>query len=106
MSRSDLEREERRLYNLTKSVADRALNYLAVRCDRICSLAAEQFAANASFTVLDILPSPLGGTRKIIDVVFSFADRTTDVVSKFFTRVDVTECFPFLISKPSPYYDR
>jgi hypothetical protein len=86
--------------------ADRALNYLAVRYDRIYSLAAEQFAANASFTAVDVLPSPLSVTRKIVDVVFSFTHRTTDVVSKFFTRVDVTECFPFLVTKMSPYYDR
>jgi hypothetical protein len=86
--------------------ADRALNYLAVRYDRIYSLAAEQFNANASFTAIDVLPSPLSGTRKIVDVVFSFTDRGTDVVSKFFTRVDVTECFPFLVTKMSPYYDR
>ncbi len=86
--------------------ADRALNYLAVRYPRIYSLAAEQFAANAAFTAIDVLPSPLTGTRKIVDVVFSFTDRTTDVLSKFFTRVDVTECFPFLVTKMSPYYDR
>jgi hypothetical protein len=48
----------------------------------------------------------LSGTRKIVDVIFSFTDRGTDVVSKYFTRVDVTECFPFLVTKMSPYYDR
>jgi hypothetical protein len=85
---------------------DRALNYLAVRYDRIYSLAAEQFGNNASFTGIDCLPSPLSGTRKIVDVVFSFINRETDVESKFFTRVDVTECFPFLVSKMAPYYDR
>lgn len=85
---------------------DRALNYVAVRYDRIYSLAAEQFANNASFTGIDCLPSPLNGTRKVVDVVFSFTDRATDVVSKFFTRVDVTECFPFLVTKMSPYFDR
>lgn len=41
-----------------------------------------------------------------MDVVFSFTDRGTDVVSKFFTRVNVTERFPFLVTKMSPYYDR
>jgi hypothetical protein len=85
---------------------DRALNYLAVRYERIYSLAAEQFAGNASFTGIECSPSPLNGTRKIVDVVFSFTDRDTDVVLKFFTRVDVTECFPFLVTKMSPYYDR
>ena len=85
---------------------DRALNYLTVRYERIYSLAAEQFSNNGSFTGIECLPSPLNGTRKIVDVVFSFTDRTTDVVSKFFTRVDVTECFPFLVTKMSPYYAR
>jgi hypothetical protein len=86
--------------------SDRAPNYLAVRYDRIYSLAAEQFANDQSFTGIECLPSPLSGTRRIVDVVFSFTDRTTDVVSKFFTRVDVTECFPFLVTKMSPYYNR
>jgi hypothetical protein len=85
---------------------DIAKNYLAVRYARIYSLAAEQFAENRSFTSIDVLPSPLSGSRKVVDVVFSFADRATDVVSKHFVRVDVTECFPFLVSKMAPYYDR
>jgi hypothetical protein len=86
--------------------ADRARNYLAVRYDRIYSLAAEQFANSASLTSVDVLPSPLNGARKVVDVRFVFTDRSTGADSKFFTRVDVTECFPFLVTKMSPYYDR
>jgi len=86
--------------------ADRALNYLAVRYEGIYSTAANAFANNASFTSIDVLPSPLVGTRKIVDVVCAFTDRTTDVVSKYFVRVDVTEEFPFLLTKMSPYFDR
>lgn len=85
---------------------DRALNYLAVRYPRIYELAAEQFAKNASFTSISVLPSPLNGPRKVVEVVFAFTDRATDVVSKYFVRVDVTECFLFLVSKMAPYYDR
>jgi hypothetical protein len=85
---------------------DRALNYLSVRYDAIYRLAADQFANDNSFTGIDCLPSPLSGTRRIVEVVFSFTNRTNDFVSKFFTRVDVTECFPFLATKLSPYYDR
>jgi hypothetical protein len=69
-------------------------------------MAAEQFANNASFTSVEVLPSQLSGARRIVDVVFSFTNRTSDVVSKYFTRVDVTECFPFLVTKMGPYYDR
>jgi hypothetical protein len=42
----------------------------------------------------------------VVDVIFAYTNRNTDVVEKFFTRVDVTEEFPFLVTKLSPYYDR
>jgi hypothetical protein len=50
--------------------------------------------------------SSLSGARKILDVIFSFTNRGTDVTEKFFCRVDVTDEFPFLVTKLSPYYDR
>jgi hypothetical protein len=84
----------------------RALNYLAMRYPAIYATAAEQFARNASLTSVDVRPSALSGTRRIVEVIFSFTNRATDVTEKFFTRVDVTEEFPFLVTKMSPYYDR
>ena len=86
--------------------ADRAVNYLAVRYPAIYARAAESFAANSSLTALEVRPSPLSGTRKIVEVIFSYTNRETDVTEKFFVRVDVTEEFPFLHTKLSPYYDR
>jgi hypothetical protein len=83
----------------------RALNYLALRYQAIYANAAEAFARNASLTAVDVAPSPLSGTRKILDVIFSYTNRNTDVTEKFFARVDVTEEFPFLVTKLSPYYD-
>jgi PatG Domain len=85
---------------------DRALNYLALRYPAIYANAAEAFAHNESLTGVYVVPSPLSGTRKIVDVIFSYTNRTTDVVEKFFTRVDVTDEFPFLLTALSPYYDR
>jgi len=84
----------------------RALNYLAVRYPAIYATAAEAFGRNCSLTAVEVRPSPLSGTRRIVEVIFSFTNRQTDVTEKFFTRVDVTEEFPFLITKISPYYDR
>jgi hypothetical protein len=84
----------------------RALNYLAVRYPAIYAKAAEAFAVNSSLTSIDVNPSPLSSTRNIVDVIFSYTDRATDVTDKFFCRVDVTEEFPFLVTKLSPYYDR
>ena len=86
--------------------ADRAVNYLALRYPAIYARAAESFAANSSLTRLAVRPSPLSGTRKIVEVIFSYTNRATDVTEKFFVRVDVTEEFPFLHTKLSPYYDR
>lgn len=84
----------------------RALNYLAVRYPAIYAKTAEQFADGASLSAVDVRPSPLSAARRIVDVIFSFTNRATDVVDKFFVRVDVTEEFPFLVTKLSPYFDR
>ena len=51
-------------------------------------------------------PSRLSGVRKVADVIFAYTNRQTDVVEKYFVRVDVTEEFPFLVTKLSPYYTR
>ena len=84
----------------------RALNYLAVRYPAIYAGAAEAHGRNCSLAAVEVLSSRLSGTRKIVDVVFSYRNRSTDVSEKYFVRVDVTEEFPFLITRMSPYYDR
>lgn len=84
----------------------RALNYLAVRYPAIYSRAVEAHSAESSLTAVDAHPSPLGATRKLIDVIFSFTHRRTDVTEKYFVRVDTTGKYPFLATKLSPYYER
>jgi PatG C-terminal len=85
---------------------NRALNYLAVRYPTIYARAAEAFAADLGLTGVDVHPSPLSSTRNIVEVIFSFTHRTTGFPEKSLVRVDVTEEFPFLVTKMSPYYDR
>jgi hypothetical protein len=84
----------------------RALNYLAMRYPAIYAKAAEQFAVDFSLTGVEVRPSPLSSTRNVVDVIFSYTNRNTDFTEKFFVRCDVTEEFPFLVNKMSPYYDR
>jgi hypothetical protein len=84
----------------------RALNYLAVRYPAIYAKAAEQFGGAYSLTGVEVRPSPLSSTRIIVDVIFTYTNRNTDFTEKFFVRCDVTEEFPFLVTKMSPYYDR
>jgi len=83
----------------------RALNYLAVRDPSIYTRTAEAYAGNASLSSVDVRPSHLAGFRSIVDVVFSYTHRETDVTEKFFVRVDVTEEFPFLVSRLAPFYE-
>jgi len=84
----------------------RALNYLAMRYHAIYAKAAEYFGQNCSLTGVYVNPSALSSTRNIVEVVFAYTNRNTDVVDKCFVRVDVTDEFPFLATKLSPYYDR
>ena len=85
---------------------NRAMNYLAVRYPTIYARVAEAFGDNLGLTSVDVQPSPLSGARNIVEVIFSFTHRTTGFPEKSFVRVDVTEEFPFLVTKISPYYDR
>jgi hypothetical protein len=84
----------------------RALNYCAVRYPAIYGSAAECYAHKCTLSSIEVRPSRLSGARKIVDVIFAHTHRETDVTEKYFVRVDVTEEFPFLVTKLSPYYDR
>jgi hypothetical protein len=84
----------------------RALNYLAMRYPSIYAKAAEQFGCDCSLTGVEVRPSPLSSTRNIVEVIFSYTNRNTHFTEKFFVRCDMTEEFPFLVTKMSPYYNR
>ena len=84
----------------------RAINYLMVRYPRLYSAVTEQSQRNFSFIGVEVLPSGLSDVRSIVDVVFSFRHRESDVVEKQYVRVDVSDEFPFLVTKMSPYYAR
>jgi hypothetical protein len=84
----------------------RALNYLAVRYDEIYHRTQLLQGENYSFTAIEVRPSRLSGTRKIVDVIFSYENRANRAIQKWFVRVDVTEEFPFLFSPLQEYFER
>lgn len=84
----------------------RALNYLAVRYPAIYATTADAHARDASLSGVEVLRSGLSGSRHIMDVIFSYTSRATEITEKYFVRVDVTEEFPFIVSRMSPYYGR
>jgi hypothetical protein len=85
---------------------DRALNFLSVRYPAIYAKAAEQFGRNFQLTGIEAHASRLSGARKVMDIIFSYRHRQTDVSEKYFVRVDVTEEYPFLVSKLAHYFSR
>ena len=84
----------------------RAVNYLAVRYNQIYAKVAEMFVRDYQYDGFSHHPSRLSGARRIVDVVFSFTSRATNVTEKYFVRVDVTDEFPFLASNLMLYVDR
>jgi PatG C-terminal len=83
----------------------RAINYLAVRYDEIYHRTQLMQDENYSFIAIDVRPSDLSGTRKIVDVIFSYENRANRAIQKWFVRVDVTEEFPFLVSPMRLYIE-
>jgi hypothetical protein len=84
----------------------RAVNYLAVRYDAVYARTAEMYQRDFALNSVDARPSQLGSPRKVVEVIFTYSHRASDFTEKFLVRVDVTEEFPFLVSKLGPYYDR
>jgi hypothetical protein len=83
----------------------RAMNYLAVRYPAIYARAASEHEESSSLAAVEVRPSRLSLTRSIVEVIFSYINRQTDVTTKYFCRVDMTEEFPFMVTKLSPFFD-
>jgi hypothetical protein len=84
----------------------RALNYLATRYPAIYNLGAQQYVEGNSLTAIETAPSRLSGTRRMVTVSFVFTNRQTQVMDRYSVRVDVSEEFPFLVTRLSPFFER
>lgn len=83
----------------------RALNYLVVRFAEIYHRTQLLQEENYSFTGVEVRPSRLSDTRKVLDVIFSYENRANRAIQKWFVRVDMTEEFPFLVSHMQEYFE-
>lgn len=86
----------------------RALNYVSVCYPNVyvAQYAPPQAQATTYFAAVETRRSPLGGTRSIIDVILRYENKSTGLVSRFYTAVDVSGQFPFLVTKLQPYFER
>ncbi|HEX6750293.1 MAG TPA: hypothetical protein VF092_23570 [Longimicrobium sp.] len=94
--------------NTGQSDEHRAINFMTVRALDIYVTAAELFEEPRPFQIASVSaqPSRLSGTRRIVDVIFSFNNTVSNEVRRYFARVDVTGLFPFLASPVQQYFDR
>lgn len=84
----------------------RALNYLALRYSQIYANAMEAHRAEKSLSGIEVRPSRLNGSQRVLDVIMYYTHRRTDVTDACFVRVDVSGEFPFLVSKLQSYFER
>jgi len=92
--------------NIGATDEHRAVNYLAVHSAQIYAHTAEMYARDYSLTKVEVALSRLASTRKLVNVIFTYTNRRTDVEEKYRARVDATEKFVYLEKKLSQYFDR
>lgn len=88
----------------------RAVNFLVVRYLEIYVQTYALAHPLQTSTLSQILssvavqPSPIQGENKILDVIFSYVERNTNVRFRYYCRVDVTGEYPFLSIPWSAYF--
>ena len=84
----------------------RAINYVVLQYPNIYTMTAEQALRNNKLSNVEVKPSPLSGNgaRPVMNVIFTYSSTTTKVEEKFYTEVDVTGMYPFLVQSLQPYY--
>lgn len=92
--------------NVGATDAHRAMNYLAVRYAPLFTLVAELEGRGFQLTAVDVGISRLSGARKIVAPIFTFQNRSSGFVEKYFVRVDVTAEFLMIANHLQPYFDR
>lgn len=83
----------------------RAINYLAFKSLALYQKEIELEAQGFRLNSVNARPDPLSRTRSVQDVILTYANTTTTEIRRFFTRVDVTGEFPFLLNELATFYD-
>lgn len=96
--------------NTGDSDEQRALNYV---CRNYPEFYIPQYGPGAQapstsiyFAGVSARRSPLGAGRTVIDVVLRYENHANGITSAYYTSVDVTGKYPFLVTQLQPYYER
>jgi PatG C-terminal len=67
---------------------------------------AEQFAANASLSAVEVHPSSISDTQPVLTLSLVFVDRRTGITRKFCADFNAEGIYPFRVTSWGPCYDR
>ncbi|MBF0539407.1 MAG: hypothetical protein HQL03_14260 [Nitrospirae bacterium] len=90
--------------NIGEMDEHRAINYLVVRYDGIYKLLYDM-SHESILEEISVLQSKLSPVRKILNIIFTFIHKKAGYKEKYYASVDVTDKYPFLRRKVTPYYD-
>lgn len=83
----------------------RAINYLTFKSMALYKKEIEMELDGFRLNSVTAQPDALARTRRIQDVILVFAKTDAQEVRRFFTRVDVTGQFPFMLNELSLFFD-
>lgn len=83
----------------------RAINYLTFKSLALYTQEIEMELSGFTLNSVTAQPDPLAGTRHIQDVILLYASTSTTQVQRYFTRIDVSGQFPFMVNDLAIYYD-
>lgn len=83
----------------------RAINYLTFKSRALYTKEIEMEGRGFTLNSVTAQPDSLSGSRRIQDVILLYASASTTQVERYFTRIDVTGQFPFMLNDLAIYYD-
>lgn len=83
----------------------RAINYLTFKSLALYKNEIRQELNGFILNSVQVRPDPLSVGRQIQDVILVYASTTTTQIQRYFTRIDVSGQFPFMVNDLALYYD-
>jgi hypothetical protein len=85
--------------------AERVQAFAAFTDTQMYHVVAEQFAADASLSSVEVHRSPMSDTQTVLKLTMTFMDRKTGVTRKLCANYDVGGKYPFKVTMWAPCYD-
>lgn len=87
--------------------AARSVNFLLMRDRDIFDTVVDMNESGNRLSSIDVRPSRLSGIgRNLVDVIFTFTNINTNVISQFYVCVDISGEFPFIVTPMRAFFER